>query len=391
MEEVRVEKIENCIKVFLKGRIDSTNAPEFDAVIKESVPDDGDVIIDAGELEYISSAGLRVILHIIKKHKNIKMINVGSEIYEILDMTGFNQMMTVEKAYKQVSVEGCEVIGKGANGTLYRIDKDNVVKVYNDPNALDDIHHEREVARLALVLGIPTAISYDVVKVGDSYGSVFELLNAKSFSSIIASEPDKFDWCVDEFADLLKKIHSTEVAPGKLPRIKDTVLKWVDFTKDYIDDAHYQKLKALVEAVPDTDFMIHGDYHTNNVEFQNDEVILIDMDTLAVGHPIFELGSIYNAFVGFYELDKDSILDFLGYDFDTADRFYKKVLAKYLETEDENKINEVIDKARIIGYTRLIRRSIRRGALENEQGINKIEFWKKELFELLDVTDTLNF
>ncbi|MBR0085199.1 MAG: hypothetical protein IJL97_01480, partial [Lachnospiraceae bacterium] len=71
----------------------------------------------------------------------------------------FTEMMTVEKAYRVVSVEGCEEIGRGANGTIYRIDRDNVVKVYNNADALEDIQHEREVAKLALILGIPTAIS----------------------------------------------------------------------------------------------------------------------------------------------------------------------------------------------------------------------------------------
>ena len=69
----------------------------------------------------------------------------------------------MEKAYRVVSVEGCEEIGRGANGTIYRIDKDNVVKVYNNADALSEIQHEREVARLALVLGIPTAIESAIV------------------------------------------------------------------------------------------------------------------------------------------------------------------------------------------------------------------------------------
>ena len=108
-------------------------------------------------------------------------------------MTGFTELMTVEKAYRRVSVDGCEIVGEGANGTVYRIDGDNVVKVYKDANALDEIQKERELARLALVLGIPTAISYDVVRVGDSYGSVFEMLDARSFSKILAEHPEKME------------------------------------------------------------------------------------------------------------------------------------------------------------------------------------------------------
>ena len=188
------------MKFDLKGRIDSINASEFEKEIFDSLPDDeqSPVVLNAENLEFISSAGLRVILHIKQTHPDLKIVGVNSDVYEILDMVGFTEIMTVEKAYRVVSIEGCEEIGRGANGTIYRIDSDNVVKVYNNADALADIQHEREVAKLALILGIPTALSYDVVKVGDSYGSVFELLNARSFSKIIANEPEKIDWCVDE-------------------------------------------------------------------------------------------------------------------------------------------------------------------------------------------------
>ena len=377
----------------LSGRIDSNNAARWEKDIMAQLAGkaDGPVTLDAAGLDYISSAGLRVILRVRKACPDLHIVNVSSEVYEILDMTGFTEMMTVEKAYRVVSVEGCEEIGRGANGTIYRIDQDNVVKVYNNADALSDIQHEREVAKLALILGIPTAISYDVVRVGDSYGSVFELLNARPFSKILATEPERMDWCVREYVNLLKKIHSTLVPAGKLPDMKETVRGWAAFMKDYLPAEAGEKLCALVEAVPHDDHMIHGDYHTKNVELQNDEVLLIDMDTLAVGHPIFELASMFNAFVGFSEMDHETIKKFQGFDFDTASVFWKKTLEAYLGTDNERKNREVEDKARLIGYTRLIRRSIRRGGLETEEGRAEIDFWKQKLLSLLPQYDTLLF
>ena len=380
-------------EIRLSGRIDSNNAAEVESSIIEQLGDEKNVsvVLDAADLEYISSAGLRVILRLKKSYSDISIVDVNSEVYEILDMTGFTEMMTVEKAYRVVSVEGCEEIGRGANGTIYRIDRDNVVKVYNNADALADIQHEREVARLALILGIPTAISYDVVRVGNSYGSVFELLNASSFAKILASDRDKLDWCVDEYVKMLKKIHGTTVPEGKLPDMRETALSWARFMKDHLPEAAGEKLVALVKAVPHDDHMIHGDYHTKNLELQNDEVLLIDMDTLAVGHPIFELASMFNSFIGFSELDHEQIKSFQGFDFDTAVEFWHKSLSKYLGTSNERKIKEVEDKARIIGYTRLIRRSIRRKGLETEKGRAEIAFWKEKLLGLLEKTDTLLF
>ncbi|MBQ8007345.1 MAG: STAS domain-containing protein, partial [Lachnospiraceae bacterium] len=241
---------ENTFTIPLQGRINSDNSAAVEQEIMSKLEnyDGKSIILDASALEYISSAGLRVILRLKKEYPDITVSNVSPEIYEIFDMTGFTEMMNVEKAYRVVSIDGCEEIGKGANGTIYRIDKDNVVKVYNNADALEDIKHEREVAKLALILGIPTAISYDVVKVGDSYGSVFELLNARSFSKILANEPDKMDWCVKEYVDMLKKIHSTLVPEGKLPDQKTIATGWAKFVKDYLPEAEGSKLCSLINA-----------------------------------------------------------------------------------------------------------------------------------------------
>ena len=377
----------------LSGRIDSTNAAAVEQYVYEQLGSRTGcpIILDMESLDYISSAGLRVLLRLRKSAPDLSVINVSSEVYEILDMTGFTQMMNVEKAYRVVSVEGCEEIGRGANGTIYRIDRDNVVKVYNNPDALEDIRHEREVARLALILGIPTAISYDIVRVGNSYGSVFELLNARSFSSILSSQPDMMDWCVREYIELLQKIHGTLVPKGKLPDMKDTALSWAGFMQAHLPYEPGKKLMELMDAVPHDDHMLHGDYHTKNVMLQGDEVLLIDMDTLAIGHPIFELGSMYNSFIGFSELDPDTVRKFQGFDLETSKCFWKKVLAAYLRTDNERRIRDLEDKARVVGYTRLVRRAIRRGALENEEGRAQVDHWTKELLELLDRVDSLDF
>ena len=288
-------------------------------------------------------------------------------------------------------MEGCEEIGRGANGTVYRIDQDSVVKVYNDPDSIDDIQHEREVARLALILGIPTAISFDIVKVGDSYGSVFELLNASSFASILANEPERIDWCVCEYVKLLKKIHSTVVPEGKLPAMKDVVTGWADFMQDYLPEETGAKLEALVAAIPPDNHMIHGDYHTKNVVLTEDDVLLIDMDTLAVGDPVFEFASMFNAFIGFSELDHNVIKEFQGFSHDISVQFWNKVLAEYAGTDDKEVLTAMEDKARIIGYTRLIRRAIRRNGLDDPVMGKTIEHWKDELIELVGRIDSLSY
>ena len=383
------KKNDRCIA--LVGRIDSSNAASAEQEITDLLSGDtgSELTVDAEKLEYISSAGLRVLLRLRKRFSGMKIVNAVSEVYEIFEMTGFTEMMPISKAYRRVSVDGCEVIGRGANGEVYRIDPDTIVKVYYNPDALPDIHRERELARTAFVLGIPTAIPYDVVRVGEGYGSVFELLNAKSFSKLIAADPDGLDGYVKQFVDLMKLIHSTTVKPGLMPEMKAVALDWADFLREYLPGEKWQKLHELIAAVPEQLTMLHGDYHTKNVMLQNNEVILIDMDTLCTGHPVFELASVFNAFVGFSELDPSVAMSFQGFSSEICHRIWDKTLRLYFETDDEEYLRARAEQAMLIGYTRLMRRTIRRKGFETEQGQQMIECYKQHILELLDRVDTL--
>ena len=381
------------LTIFLKGHIDSANAAAVEQEIAEvrAQSSSAQLILDAQDLAYISSAGLRVILRLRKELPDLQVINVSPEVYEIFDMTGFTEMIDVKKAYRRITVDGCEVIGQGANGKVYRIDPDTIVKVYLNPDSLPEIHRERELARTAFVLGIPTAIPYDVVRVGEGYGSVFELLNATSFAKLLIRGEKPVDEVAKMSVDLLKLIHSTTVKPDSMPDMKAVALDWADFLKDYLPEDQYQKLHDLVAAVPEDHHMMHGDYHIKNIMLQNGESLLIDMDTLCYGHPIFELASMFNAYVGYGEVDHEVTLSFLGIPFDTAVAFWQKSLELYLDGADAETVRSVEEKAMVVGYTRIMRRRIRRKGFESEAGRAEIENCRKRLAELLPRIDTLTF
>lgn len=394
MDLVTHEIADGKLTIFLSGHIDSNSAPQVEEEIKKIREENpaGTVVVDCSRLSYISSAGLRVILRLKKSVPDVSLINVSSEVYEIFEMTGFTEMMDIQKAYRVISVEGCEAIGQGANGKVYRIDPDTIVKVYLNPDALPEIHRERELARTAFVLGIPTAIPYDVVRIeGGGYGSVFELLNATSFAKLLIRNEKSVDEVVGMSVDLLKLIHSTTVKEGSMPDMKKVALNWAEFLKDYLPEDLYGKLHKLVEEVPEDYHMMHGDYHIKNVMLQNGEVLLIDMDTLCYGHPVFELASMYNAYVGYNEIDHSIAEKFLGISFETACEFWEKSLRLYLDGKDEATVRAVEDKAKVIGYTRIMRRTIRRNGLNAEEGRAVIENARRHLEDLLSRVDTLLF
>lgn len=386
------ERIENNVLYLeLNGRIDSSNAEQAEELIKairEAHPNLQSVL-DAENLEYLSSAGLRVVLRMRKDTADLKIINVSTEVYEILDMTGFTDMLKVEKAFRRLSLEGCELIARGGNGTVYRYDPETIVKIYHNGASLEEIRLEKDLCRKVFVKGINTAIPYDVVKVDDYYGSVAELLSAKSIAKLLRTNPESLEENVAVYTELLKKIHATPVKPGEMPSIKETGVNWVEFLKPYLPAEQWEKLFAMMKAIPEPGFMIHGDYHANNVMIQDGEPLLIDMDTVAYGHPVFDFAAIYLGFVGYCECDHAGTMDFYGLPYEVTVKIWETLMKQYFE--DEAVRVDVARKAQVIGYARMMRRTIRRNGLNTPEGQELIALCKKRLDELLPLVDQLHY
>lgn len=96
---MRSESHEGILTIFLTGDIDALNAAEIQLEISEILKsqDDAFLVLDARELMYISSAGLRVILHFQKERNNkISVINLSDNLMEIFKMAGFQYLMDIK-------------------------------------------------------------------------------------------------------------------------------------------------------------------------------------------------------------------------------------------------------------------------------------------------------
>ena len=89
----------NELNIALEGRLDTTTAPELDAALRASLDGVTALKLDFAGLEYISSAGLRVLLSaqkIMNKQGEMKLANVSDQIMEIFEVTGFSDILTIE-------------------------------------------------------------------------------------------------------------------------------------------------------------------------------------------------------------------------------------------------------------------------------------------------------
>ena len=284
----------NTLTLSLEGRIDSTNAPAIEKAIMAEVSGapGAEIVLDAGKLEYISSAGLRVLMKLRKQAKKaLPVVNVSPEVYDIFEVTGFTELLDVKKRLREISVEGLPLIGRGATAKVYRLDPETVVKVFNPGMRMESIQSENESGRNAFLLGIPTAISYDLVKVGDCYGSVCELLDARDFVAVLEGDRANLSEHISRYARKLRELHQIEVDPAKFPPSRQKLLKALPMLLGVCSQEELDKLRRLFELVPDRNTFIHGDCHPGNVMVQNGEFVFIDMMTSGSGHPIIDMSS----------------------------------------------------------------------------------------------------
>ena len=346
-------KEENVLTIYLEGQISSYNADNVEKEINDILNKEtfNNLKLDFSDVSYISSAGLRVVLKLKQKYDNVSVINTTLEVYDIFSMTGFVNIMEVKKGLRRVYISGAEVIGTGYYSSVYRINKDTIIKVFNTVDDEEQIERELKLAKEAFVLGIPTAISFDIVKVDDKFGVVFEMLDCDSLKNAIVNHPENYDEYVKKYAELLKKMNSTECYSPIVPPIKKDYYKKLENIKDQLSEDLYNKAHQLLDSIPERNTLVHGDCHFKNIMVQSGELVLIDMETLSIGHQIFELAGLYSAYIGFNEFNPEESMEFFGVSNEEVRKLFHSLMDSYFPNYNE----EIKDKISLVSYINVYR------------------------------------
>ena len=322
------------------GRLDTATSAEANAKINSCLPTGcpsatQKLTCDAAQLEYISSSGLRILLSLAKRYEGFRVTNVLPQVYEVLETTGFTKIMTVERAMRRLSVEGCRLIGMGNVGKVYRLDGDTIIKVFREGTTMDEVRREITMSKEAFVLGMPTAISFDVVKVApleeggaECFGLVYELLKAHTLSTYIKQHPNQLDDCARKYADLFLQLHNIEVpAGGSVPSAIEREHQQIEHIGRYFPKESLDMLLSIVDSIPAGNRLLHLDLQTKNVMVQEGELMLIDMGEVSYGHPLLDLGHAYSAMVslvGDYEKT-------IGIPRETGQRLWHRAMDYYMD------------------------------------------------------------
>jgi uncharacterized protein (TIGR02172 family) len=256
-----------------------------------------ELILDFRNCHYVSSAGIRTILQahktMAKTLASMVAINVPPAVAGIFEMTGLSELIRVRKKPREISMEGLELLSAGVCGECYRVDRETVVKLYHEGVNLETAEQEKKYARAAFIMGIPTAISYDLVACGSRSGVVYEMLDAELLSSVIRNDPDNVDRYAKTLSDVLKTVNAAKGDPAVLPDLKNRFRGYMEQMAGYLPAQDIEILKAKLEALPEANTCVHFDLHTSNVMIRNGEPVIIDMGDFSIGTYLFDLGLIY--------------------------------------------------------------------------------------------------
>lgn len=331
--------------IHLEERVNAENAIQLVQILLSQLNEakDSHPVLNAQDLNYISNDALRILEECSKKiEKKIKMINVDPEIYKFIKSTDYIKLFDIHKKLRNISVENCPMIGEGGFGKIYRLDAETIVKVYPRGCTFEFVERERELARNAFLLGVPTAISFDVVDCNGSYGLVSELFEAKTIASIISEDRTKIPEYADRLGRFLKELHDIEVPDGVLPNRRDAIYNWFnDKVTPFLSKNESDAINNYLSSIPATNTFLHCDFHAKNVMEVKGELMLIDIGDAAVGHPVFDLAHMAVGTIILAKSIRSGFLpkEILGYNPADAETMFNRHLKAYLNTEDTDALD----------------------------------------------------
>lgn len=295
------------------------------------------------------------------------------------------------KKYREVSIEGCQLIGHGAKGDVYRYDDELVIKVYNDNNNYKDVEKEIAQSRKAFVLGLPTAISFGIVSVGNRYGAMYELMDAETVSECIKRNPEQVEQYAKLMAKLAREIHSMKAShEDGFPWVTERLRTYIQGGVEQENHELAEKCMELIYSLPKTGTLVHGDFHTGNVFMHGGEPYLIDMDRVAIGHPMAEIADLYYFYVVLGEKDPAVVEKFMGFSYETAKKFFAAFLKEYLETDEDKVLHDVTEKAALLCYARMVNKLHKKESL-SEKEREQSRYYAAKAEQLAQKLDTLAF
>jgi uncharacterized protein (TIGR02172 family) len=287
---------------------------------------------------------------------------------------------------REISIEGARKVCQAVTYESYMVDDETMVTVFTSPKALDEIEQQKANAREALTLGVPALFSFDVVKVGDRYGVIYEDLHAKSLGQQIMDDKGNFDHYVELYTDFVKGLHATHVTPGVIPSVKDNFYRDINAMGELITEGEKDKARAIVAAAPDGDSFLSQMLAPTNIRYQDDELFLNDFSRIAYGSPFFDLSAVTISLAQSAEADIPESMRYLVYNMDreSAVRLCEGLLRRYYDVRSDEQYQRIYRLMRLFGLVKVMLAPVTAPSLDERYKKAVIVAAREQLFPNAD-------
>ena len=242
--------------------------------------------------------------------------------------------------YPQIDLSQWQQVGEGGNGKTYvnPAAPGEILKVNNARlSTLEAVKHEYDVSKAVEALGLTVPQVFRIVRVGDAYATISQLVkDKKSLSRICHDEPER----TEEMARLLcqkgKELFSTPCNTDYFPSRKEQVLWSIDHAS-YVSTKNRKLIRSFAETIPDKTTCVHGDFQTGNIIQFGDYFYWIDLDRFAYGDPMFDIGHLFQICKVYAPMKR--VQDIFHMTLDQFNRFWDAFATEYTGKEDHSEFD----------------------------------------------------
>ena len=257
-------------------------------------------------------------------------------------------------------LDDLQKMGKGLHSVVYDYDENRVLKVFNNANQVTmvQIKKEQDIAARMKSLGVPVAGAGEAVLTEHKGSLCFGLFFEKAKGISLGEALIKHPWRLDEYAAaagrFVKELHSIRASQDLFPDAKRIFMRYVSVYRHLgvLSEAQVKAVSDMANLVPDRNSLLHGDLSFDNMMIDGTEMILIDPEQAAVGHPIWDLMVLYRNL--FWGPGMGMIKGKWVPSPDLSERFFDSFLTTYFGSTDEGRVKSTKDTLEKLSYFWLI-------------------------------------
>lgn len=276
-----------------------------------------------------------------------------------------------EYEIKKIDIELSTPVAYGSTSYLYKISDNKILKLFNPGTSEKFAITEFMLSNYCYESNIKTSKPYEIIKLNDNYGIVYQFLNGLTIAQYLAKYPERFNDAIEKYYESIVSLNSTKCTNNAIISAKTNIIHKLDRIKNHFEDKNFAQLNDIVNSIEESNNLLHGDPNIKNIMYHDDELYIIDIGTIVKGNYLFDFASLLATYKNINLITNNSD-EFYMLKPGTCNKIINKLLQLYNLSESELFITEIISMINIIhlytDFYEIIKKST---PLSQEKAIDK--------------------